>query len=96
MRASANGIELEYETFGDPSGDPLLLVMGLGCQLTVWDEALCRLLADRGFLVLRYDNRDVGLSTHCDAAGTQDLRELLVAAAEGRASAIAYSLNAIS
>ena len=56
-------IHLEYDTFGDPSDPPLLLVMGLGFQLIHWDPELCRRLADRGFYVIRYDNRDVGLST---------------------------------
>jgi pimeloyl-ACP methyl ester carboxylesterase len=61
--APANGIEIAYETIGDPDGHPLLLVMGLGVQMLGWDEKFCRLLADRGFYVIRFDNRDVGLST---------------------------------
>jgi pimeloyl-ACP methyl ester carboxylesterase len=56
-------IHLEHDTFGDPSGQPLLLVMGLGFQLIHWDPEFCRRLADRGFYVIRFDNRDVGLST---------------------------------
>ncbi|MGH9101518.1 MAG: alpha/beta fold hydrolase [Acidimicrobiales bacterium] len=60
------GIELCYEEIGDPDAPVLLLVMGLGGQLTGWDEGLCRRLASRGFRVVRYDNRDVGLSTHLD------------------------------
>jgi pimeloyl-ACP methyl ester carboxylesterase len=65
-RAKSNGIELEYETFGD-AGDPaLLLVMGLGAQMTAWDGAFCQRLASEGFHVIRYDNRDVGLSTRTD------------------------------
>jgi len=62
-RATANGIEIEYETFGDPLAPPLLLVSGLGSQLVGWDEDFCRLLADHGFHVIRFDNRDSGLST---------------------------------
>jgi pimeloyl-ACP methyl ester carboxylesterase len=61
--ANANGIQIEYDTFGDRSSPALLLVMGLGGQLIVWDPGFCQLLADRGFFVIRYDNRDVGLST---------------------------------
>ena len=61
--ARANGIEICYETFGDESNEPLLLVMGLGAQMTLWDEAFCQTLADQGFHVIRYDNRDVGLSS---------------------------------
>lgn len=72
-RATANGIEIEYETFGDPSAPPLLLVMGLGAQMISWDEAFCEQLAARGFHVIRFDNRDVGLSTKMEAAGEPDL-----------------------
>jgi pimeloyl-ACP methyl ester carboxylesterase len=76
-RASANGIELEYETFGDPGARPLLLIAGLGSQLLSWDEAFCAQLADRGFHVIRYDNRDAGLSTHMEEAGPPDFAAAL-------------------
>jgi len=65
-RASSNGIELEYDTFGEPTDPALLLVMGFTAQMTAWDEVLCKLLADRGLFVIRFDNRDCGLSTHLD------------------------------
>jgi pimeloyl-ACP methyl ester carboxylesterase len=60
----ANGIDIAYETFGDPAQPPLLLVMGLGAQMLAWPDDLCRELADAGHHVIRFDNRDVGLSTH--------------------------------
>jgi pimeloyl-ACP methyl ester carboxylesterase len=63
MRAPANGIELEYETFGDPEDPPLLLVMGLGAQMIWIHPDFCQDLVDRGFFVIRFDNRDIGLST---------------------------------
>jgi pimeloyl-ACP methyl ester carboxylesterase len=66
-RASANGIEIVYETIGDPSNPPLLLVMGLGTQLIHWDIELCERFAERGFHVIRFDNRDAGRSTYIDA-----------------------------
>ena len=62
-RAGANGVELEYDTFGRPDAAPLLLIGGLGTQLVSWDEEFCELLAARGYLVIRFDNRDAGLST---------------------------------
>jgi pimeloyl-ACP methyl ester carboxylesterase len=65
-RTSANGIEIEYETTGDPSNPALLLVMGFTAQLIFWDDGFCRALADRGFHVIRFDNRDCGLSTKFD------------------------------
>jgi pimeloyl-ACP methyl ester carboxylesterase len=66
-RAAANGIELAYETIGDPSNPPLLLIMGLGTQLIHWDLELCERFAERGFHVIRFDNRDSGRSTYIDA-----------------------------
>lgn len=62
-RAPVNGIEIEYESLGDPSGEPLLLVMGLGGQLVLWPDSFCNALVERGYHVIRYDNRDVGLSS---------------------------------
>jgi pimeloyl-ACP methyl ester carboxylesterase len=63
QRAQVGSVELVYETIGDPNDAPLLLVMGLGMQLIHWDRGLCELLAERGFHVIRFDNRDAGLST---------------------------------
>ena len=59
-------IAIEYETFGDPSDPAVLLVMGFGTQMLGWDADFCRLLAARGRYVIRYDNRDCGLSTKLD------------------------------
>jgi pimeloyl-ACP methyl ester carboxylesterase len=61
--ARVGEIELCYETFGAESSPPLLLVMGLGAQMVLWDDDFCRTLADRGFWVIRFDNRDIGRST---------------------------------
>ena len=63
MAPVSDGIELAYESFGDPDDPTLLLVMGLGMQMLGWDEEFCELLAAHGYRVIRYDNRDVGLST---------------------------------
>jgi pimeloyl-ACP methyl ester carboxylesterase len=62
----ANGITIEYESFGSPSDPTVLLVCGFTSQLLAWDERFCRALADGGRRVIRYDNRDTGLSTHLD------------------------------
>jgi pimeloyl-ACP methyl ester carboxylesterase len=68
-RVAANGIDIAYESFGSPTGRPLLLIMGLGAQLIHWDEELCELLVEQGHHVVRFDNRDAGLSTHFHAEG---------------------------
>ena len=67
-RLRAGEIEIAYETFGAPGDPPLLLIMGLGMQMLAWRDDLCGLLADQGFRAIRFDNRDVGLSTHLDDA----------------------------
>lgn len=77
--AKANGIELFYDTFGDDDGVPMLLVMGLGAQMISWDEALCMSFADRGFRVIRFDNRDTGLSTKIDVGDVNVMERILQA-----------------
>ncbi len=87
--AQANGIEIAYETFGDAGGRPLLLVMGLGTQMLAWHEDFCGLLTDRGFFVVRFDNRDIGLSTHLHDAPPPDL----LAVFGGDTSSASYTLD---
>ncbi|WP_415954328.1 alpha/beta fold hydrolase [Streptomyces sp. KLOTTS4A1] len=62
-----SGVSIAYDTFGDPADPPVLLVMGFGAQMISWHEDFCRMLAGRGHYVIRYDNRDCGLSTKFDA-----------------------------
>ncbi|MFC7763054.1 alpha/beta fold hydrolase [Catellatospora bangladeshensis] len=57
-------VAVAYETFGPAGGEPLLLIMGLDYQMVWWPDGFCQALADRGFHVARFDNRDAGLSTH--------------------------------
>jgi pimeloyl-ACP methyl ester carboxylesterase len=73
MRLQANGIEIEVDDQGPPDGEPLLMVMGLGMQLTGWPEALVHRLVGRGFRVIRLDNRDAGLSSGFDHLGVPNL-----------------------
>ncbi len=87
MRAKTNGVELEYESFGN-DGDPLLvLIAGFSLQMLVWDAEFCELLAARGFRIVRFDNRDTGLSTHLDLLGTPDMVAIM------RKKGAAYSLG---
>ncbi len=62
------GVQLCYQTFGSPGGDPLVLVMGLGGPMTWWDPELCTMLAEAGFHVVRFDNRDTGRSSRVPRA----------------------------
>ncbi|MCW2797492.1 alpha/beta fold hydrolase [Nocardioides sp.] len=77
----ARDVELCYQTFGDPDDEPLLLVMGLGGPMTWWDPELCRMLARRGFFVIRYDNRDTGRSSRIEG---RVRRSTLIRAFAGR------------
>jgi pimeloyl-ACP methyl ester carboxylesterase len=86
----APGISICFQTFGDPAAEPLLLVMGLGGPMTWWSPDLCRMLADRGFFVIRYDNRDTGRSSRVRARVT---RRQVVEAFFGRGPRPPYTLD---
>ncbi|MDQ1632735.1 MAG: hypothetical protein QOC80_2707 [Frankiaceae bacterium] len=76
--AAANELKIAYETFGSSSDAPILMVMGLGTQMIAWPDEMCQQIADRGFYVIRFDNRDVGLSTHLDELPTPTRSDLLL------------------
>lgn len=86
-----DGLELCYQTFGDPDDEAVLLVMGLGGPMTWWDPELCRRLADRGYHVIRYDNRDTGRSSRVRGRGRVGHRHI-VRAFLGRPIEAPYSL----
>jgi len=73
MKISANGLSIEVEDHGSPQGEPLLLIMGLGMQLVAWHEDFVGSLVERGFRVIRFDNRDIGLSQGFDQFGVPRL-----------------------
>ena len=92
-RVAVNGLDIEVEEFGDPADPPVLLIMGLGAQMIVWPEELCRQLADAGHHVIRFDNRDVGLSSWFDGAGVPDMEAVFEDAVAGRPVESPYSLS---
>jgi pimeloyl-ACP methyl ester carboxylesterase len=89
--APANGIELCYDTFGDRDAAPLILIMGLAAQMIAWDEEFCALLASRGYWVIRFDNRDIGLSTKFNQRGVPDVLAMLTG--QRGATALPYTLR---
>ena len=91
--AKANGIEIAYETFGDASAPPMLLIMGLGAQMVLWEDEFCRMLVERGHRVIRFDNRDVGNSTHFHQAGLPDMAAIMTAAFSGQPLSAPYTLS---
>jgi len=92
-KAKANNIEIEYDTFGDPSAKPLLLVMGLGSQMISWDEEFCKMFVDKGFYVIRFDNRDIGLSTKFEEAGEPDILKEFMALQRGKTISPPYTVE---
>jgi pimeloyl-ACP methyl ester carboxylesterase len=77
-KVQSNGIEIEYEEFGSPDAPVLLLVMGLGMQLLAWPKPFCELLVAAGFRVIRFDNRDVGLSSKIEGGKTPSMLRMIL------------------
>ncbi|WP_422924245.1 alpha/beta fold hydrolase [Singulisphaera sp. PoT] len=92
-KAQANGIEIAYETYGPQDGEPMLLIMGFASQLTAWPVELCDDLAKRGYRVIIFDNRDIGLSTKLKAGGKPDVNALMLARLTGRPVKLPYTLE---
>lgn len=92
-KARANGIEIAYEVMGDAGASPMLLIMGLGGQMVLWEDEFCRMLVERGHRVIRFDNRDVGRSTHFHEAGLPDMATLMSAAFTGQPVSAPYTLS---
>ncbi|MFX0212115.1 MAG: alpha/beta fold hydrolase [Candidatus Hodarchaeota archaeon] len=87
-----NDIEICFDTFGEVTDPPLLLIKGLGEQMIYWDEAFCEQLAVQGFFVIRFDNRDIGLSTKFEEAGVPNLMELMQSVFKGKSVDVPYTL----
>jgi pimeloyl-ACP methyl ester carboxylesterase len=90
---TANGIQIEYDTFGDSSSPAILLIAGNGAQIYFWDVEFCELLVKKVCFVIRFDNRDAGLSTKFDEAGIPDFMAAVKAARAGKPVESAYSLD---
>lgn len=91
--ARANGLELAYEAFGARDAPPVLLIGGLGAHMIHWEEEFCLQLAGRGYLVVRYDNRDIGLSSKLEHLGVPDIAALAQAVERGEPVKASYSLQ---
>jgi len=89
----ANGIRIEYDTFGDRRSPALLLIMGLGIQMIGWHAELCEMLAQKGLYVIRFDNRDVGLSQKFEELGIPRMMKVFADALAGKPMHSPYSLD---
>jgi pimeloyl-ACP methyl ester carboxylesterase len=91
-KATANGIEIHYEETGNPADPAMLLIMGFGAQLTLWPDELVERLAGHGFRVIRYDNRDIGLSQKFDGVKAPGLIKLTLMSKIGLTPKVPYTL----
>ena len=89
----ANDIDIEYESFGSKNSETILLIMGLGAQLTQWPLELCHALVARGYRVIRFDNRDAGLSTHMERDRAFAFSDAFFALASGKSGFATYTLS---
>ncbi|GAA5175104.1 alpha/beta hydrolase [Niveibacterium umoris] len=89
----ARGLQIEYESLGDPAAPTIVLIMGLGMQLVSWPDAFCNALVERGFRVIRFDNRDAGLSTRLRVHKRPGLLPTLLRAACGLKPRVPYTLE---
>jgi len=92
-KAKVNGIIIEYEIIGDPNLKPLLLIAGLGSQLLAWSDEICEEFVENGFFVIRYDNRDIGLSSKFGEAGIPDMMEIAASYNRGEKPILPYTLE---
>jgi pimeloyl-ACP methyl ester carboxylesterase len=90
---AVNGIFIEYEAFGDPSFPAVLMINGLGVQMIYWDEVFCTQLAGQGHYVIRFDNRDIGLSTKFGEFGIPDMTAVVSAMERGEKVALPYTVD---
>jgi pimeloyl-ACP methyl ester carboxylesterase len=88
-----NGIQIEYDTFGEAGSKPLLMVKGIGQQMITWSDDFCSLLAQAGHYVIRYDHRDVGLSSKLENEKTPELAEIIATVARGEKIKPPYTLD---
>jgi len=92
-QVAANGIQIEYEAFGEPDSPALLLIIGIIGQLTFWDEELCQQLAQQGHYVIRFDNRDAGLSSKIEEAGVPDIMQTIETLRKGETINPPYTIE---
>lgn len=91
-KTKSNGIEIEYDCFGRNDTEAILLISGLGTQMIRWSETFCQMLAEQGYRVVRFDNRDTGLSTQFDTAPAPDFTAIANAVSRGEMPDVPYTL----
>lgn len=89
----ANNIEINYDSFGDRKNPALLLIMGFACPMIIWKEEFCQELAQKGYFVIRFDNRDIGLSSKMDNLPIPNVMRLTAALQQGEHPDVPYKLS---
>ncbi|MDA0339483.1 MAG: alpha/beta hydrolase [Proteobacteria bacterium] len=92
-QVTANGITIEYDERGNPDHPPLLLIMGFGQQMVAWPDPFCNLIAEQGFRVIRFDNRDTGFTQKFEEFGVPDFADMLGKVARGEVPDAPYTLE---
>lgn len=92
-RVRTNGIEIAYDSFGNPEAPPIILIMGFTMPMIAWDERFCEQLAGKDLRVIRFDNRDIGHSTWLTDAGVPNLHQLSLALMQGQSVVVPYKLQ---
>jgi pimeloyl-ACP methyl ester carboxylesterase len=90
---TANGLSIEYDERGRPGDPAMLLIMGLGAQMMLWPDMFCDMLADQGFRVIRFDNRDIGLSQKFDGAAVPEVKDIIAGLMAGKPLPVPYLLT---
>lgn len=90
---TANGLSIEYDERGNPSDPAILLIMGLGAQMLLWPDMFCDMLAGQGFRVIRFDNRDIGLSQKFDGAPVPEVKDIVAGLMSGKPLKVPYLLG---
>lgn len=92
-KVNVSGIEINYDTFGDPSNPAILLIMGLSVQMILWDPKFCQALASQGYYVIRFDNRDVGLSSKLDDQPVPNIMQITADIQQRKPVSVPYKLS---
>ena len=92
-KVAVNNIQINYDTFGNESDPAILLIMGLSSQMILWDEKFCEVLASKGYFVIRFDNRDVGLSSKLDSEPVPNIMQLTADIQQRKPVSVPYKLS---
>lgn len=92
-KVKANSIEINYDTFGEPTNPAIILIMGIACQMIIWKDENCQNIAKQGYFVVRFDNRDIGLSSKLDSEPVPNIMQLVADIQQRKPVTVPYTLS---